>query len=67
MEAVKTRRSAQKLGRTAARPEAPGRSEERSPSKEPFISDAVLDELKRLSTAGCLLCAFDELDDDDWE
>ncbi len=40
---------------------------ESGPLNGPFISDAVLAELKKQSTAGCLLCAFDERDAEDWE
>ncbi len=32
-----------------------------------LLTDSVLNELKRQSTAGCLLCSLDELDGEDWD
>lgn len=48
-------------------PEAQGRVGDQCPAKEPFLNDAVLAEIKRQSTAGCLLCAFEEWAEEDWD
>jgi hypothetical protein len=32
-----------------------------------LITDAVLAEIKKQSTGGCLLCAIDEWAEEDWE
>ncbi len=34
---------------------------------ESFVTDAALDELKRQSADGCLLCSLDDLDGEEWE
>jgi hypothetical protein len=36
-------------------------------SLDSVLTDAVLDELKKQSTAGCVLCSLEELDGEDWE
>ncbi|MGI8958383.1 MAG: hypothetical protein ACR2IV_01200 [Bryobacteraceae bacterium] len=38
-----------------------------SASFEYLITDAVLEEIKKQSTGGCLLCAIDEWAEGDWE
>jgi hypothetical protein len=40
---------------------------DRNASFEPVLTDAALDEIKKQSTAGCLLCAINEWAEDDWE
>jgi hypothetical protein len=34
---------------------------------EPVLTDAVLMELKKRAGAGCLLCAFEALEPEDWD
>ena len=34
---------------------------------ESLLTDKVLDELKRQSVNGCLLCSFDAWDTEDWD
>jgi hypothetical protein len=34
---------------------------------DPLFTDAVVTEIKKQSTAGCLLCAIDEWAEEDWE
>jgi hypothetical protein len=36
-------------------------------SFESVITDAAMDEIKKQSTGGCLLCAIDEWAEEDWE
>jgi hypothetical protein len=36
-------------------------------SFESVVTDAVLAEIKKQSTGGCLLCAIDEWAEEDWE
>ena len=31
------------------------------------LTDAALDEIKKQSVAGCLLCSLEELDEEEWE
>ena len=62
MEQVKWRQGLQ------ARPQGSeaGRSQ-RDSFVESVLTDAALDELKRQSAKGCLLCSLDALDDEEWE
>lgn len=43
-----------------------GRSQ-RDSFVESVLTDAALDELKRQSANGCLLCSLDALDEEEWE
>jgi hypothetical protein len=36
-------------------------------SVDSVLTDAVLDELKKQSHEGCLLCSFDTWDDEEWD
>ena len=47
-------------------PDRPETTQARAPL-DPVLTDAVLSELKEQSTAGCLLCAMDEWDGEDWD
>jgi hypothetical protein len=47
------------------KPELP--ASRQNASFESLVTDAVLGEIKKQSTAGCLLCAIDEWAEEDWE
>lgn len=44
-----------------------GQNEARDSFGESVLTDRVLEELKRQSVNGCLLCSFDAWEEEDWD
>ena len=49
-------------------PELRSRGEQRVVNPDQwFLSDETLEELKRLATHSCVLCALEDMDDEEWD